>query len=72
MEAVGSAMEETMASARGSRLGLLGEALDWCSRAGFEGVDWITFVVSAWIAFWDFLVPKVRPRVFLAERTWGC
>ncbi len=36
-----------------------------------EGEAWIALAVRARMAFWDFLVPKARPRVERAERVFG-
>lgn len=62
MEVV-AAMEETTAEAIGSSVAFVWPAV---RRLAFNGD--IAFFVSASIAFWDFLVPKVRPRVLRAER----
>ena len=51
-----------MAEASGSSVGLSGEACE-----DFAGEAWMAFSVSKRMAFWDFLVPKARPRAVRAE-----
>jgi len=65
MDEAESAIEETTAEARGSSWLLLsGESCVF----DFEGDGWIALAVKARMAFWDFFVPKARPRFERAER----
>lgn len=61
---VESAIDEMTAEARGSSGLVLSEGWD----LGFEGDGCMALVVSARMAFWDFLVPKARPRFERADR----
>ena len=56
------AIESTTAAATGSRGRLPGVDED------LVGSEVMAFSVRARIAFWDFLVPKARPRFVRAER----
>jgi len=51
------------ADARGSRADLPGKACE----DFLVGEAWMAFSVIERMAFWDFLVPKVRPRVERAD-----
>ena len=63
MEDVDAAIEETTAEAIGSSVGFEG-SLD----LDLEGEAWIALAVRERMAFWDFFVPKARPRLLRAER----
>ena len=58
-----AAIEETTAEAIGSSIGFEG-SLD----LDLEGEAWIALAVRDRMAFWDFFVPKARPRLLRAER----
>ena len=58
-----AAIEETTAEATGSSV-----EFDWSLELDLEGDAWIAFAVRDRMAFWDFFVPKARPRLLRAER----
>lgn len=60
-----AAIEETTADARGSRM-----EFDWSLEPDLEGEALIALAVRDLMAFWDFFVPKARPRLLRAERYW--
>ena len=55
-------MDSMTAEARGSSDGLPDEVCE-----DLLGEAWMAFSVRERIAFWDFLVPKARPRAVRAE-----
>ena len=61
-----AAIEEMTTEARGSSV-----EFDWSLELDLEGEAWIALAVRDRMAFWDFFVPKARPRLLRAERYCG-
>ena len=61
-----AAIEETTAEAIGSSMVFV-----WSLELDLEGEAWIALAVRDRMAFWDFFVPKARPRLLRAERYCG-